>query len=277
MSKKGSKKTTNKSKAKKDKNSNGSKVSKTSTMPTSNLATINIEDLLINSQVRNEIKEDQGFKELKNSIKTQGFLGTIVVAKEGKKYKIVAGHRRLKALQQLKYKAVPCTIVDSDDTSQKIFQLLENTARVNLNDFEIAEFVKRLTSHKKDGKKLTQREIATALGMQEANLSSLLNINKIPKEVREDIQKQDVMPSTGYLIKLASCDDIPYAWKQTKANPKIKELQNSVEEGVKTKEPPYVISKHFKRSELQEILEGLPDEEYFRLFKPSKIKEFKQF
>ena len=80
-----------------------------------------------------------GIDELAASIEAHGLLQSLVVRKDGKKFAVVAGNRRLAALTTLQKERkidadfeVPCQVIGSDATATEI-SLAENTMRENMH------------------------------------------------------------------------------------------------------------------------------------------------
>lgn len=91
-----------------------------------------IENILIENLVADEENgEDVSVTEdIENSIKENGFIGSIVVTSFGMpdgKYRIISGHRRTEAMKKLNEKAIPCQIVDYKSEEEIVM------ARVSMN------------------------------------------------------------------------------------------------------------------------------------------------
>jgi len=82
--------------------------------------------------------DDAAMKELENSIQTSGLICPLTVRPKDQKYEVIAGIRRLKALQRIGQKQVPCYIVDVSDEEAQILAVTENLARESLTVIEQA-------------------------------------------------------------------------------------------------------------------------------------------
>jgi ParB family chromosome partitioning protein len=80
----------------------------------------------------------EGLDELAESIKTHGLLQPIVVRRAGAGYELVAGHRRLAAVQRLGWAKVPANVRDEDSDAAYILTLVENLQREDLTPKEEA-------------------------------------------------------------------------------------------------------------------------------------------
>ena len=94
-------------------------------------------------QPRIEIKSEE-VQELANSIKEMGLLQPILVAKFGKEYYIIAGHRRVEAHKLLGKENIKARIMRKvDDKTLASISLIENLQREDLDIIETAIAIKR--------------------------------------------------------------------------------------------------------------------------------------
>lgn len=91
--------------------------------------------------VREQIKPDD-VNGLTNSIARLGILSPLVVEKDGDKYNIVSGHRRLRAAVLANLKTVPCIIKDVSVSEVKEMVFAENFFRADLSPVEQAAAIK---------------------------------------------------------------------------------------------------------------------------------------
>ena len=101
--------------------------------------------------------------DLENSIEYEGLLYPPILVREGERFVIVAGYRRLLACQKLGKETVPCVVHEKGDLEKdellKI-SIAENTKRKSLKPVEIAEALLRI----KNELQLTEEELATQFG-----------------------------------------------------------------------------------------------------------------
>ena len=94
-----------------------------------------------------ELTQDE-YGNIKSSIQKYGILQTLLVAKEGDKYLLLAGHNRLKIAKELGMKTVPCTVIISDAVEQSknpvIMGLSTDIDRRQLKIIEHAELRKNI-------------------------------------------------------------------------------------------------------------------------------------
>ena len=106
---------------------------------------INIDDIIAhniisdrnNKDSKSPLNIDNSVIELSKSIKAQGLLHPIVVKKEGDKYRIVCGQRRILAFKMLGYSTIKATIKEFNDFQDELLSIIdENNIRKNLNPYE---------------------------------------------------------------------------------------------------------------------------------------------
>jgi ParB family chromosome partitioning protein len=94
-------------------------------------------------------------------------------------YQIIAGERRWRAAQKISLHEVPVLVRDLSDTDAMAAGLVENLQREDLNPVEEAEGYQRLITEFR----LTQDQLAEAIGKSRAHIGHLLRIKKLPDKV----------------------------------------------------------------------------------------------
>lgn len=82
--------------------------------------------------------DDPQIAELAASIETHGLISPLAVTAEGDDYRLLAGNRRLKALQRLGEDSAPCRVIEADDDLADQITIAENLIRRNLSAVEEA-------------------------------------------------------------------------------------------------------------------------------------------
>ena len=106
-----------------------------------------------------------------DSISQVGLLEPVIVCPRGNRYELVAGERRLRAVQSLGWKEIPATIRELTDRQAAEIRLLENLDRKSLNPVEEATAFRMLQDlgHSLDSlaklARLSQRNITNRLGL----------------------------------------------------------------------------------------------------------------
>lgn len=118
--------------------------------------------------------------ELSESIREYGVLQPISVRRNGERYELVAGERRLRASQLAGLSEIPAIIVDITDSESAVLALIENLQREDLNYIEEAEGYYNLI--KDHG--FTQDELAGRIGKKQSTIANKLRILKLSDKVK---------------------------------------------------------------------------------------------
>lgn len=107
------------------------------TLQTISLKLEDIETNPFNKEL-DSVTEDESIRILAMSIKTVGLMQPLIVYKNRNKYTLVAGHKRLKAIQMLKWPEVPCMVIakPKDDDKEQILMAYTNQYRSTPQELE---------------------------------------------------------------------------------------------------------------------------------------------
>lgn len=142
-----------------------------------------------------------GIDELAASIKAHGLQQNLVVRKDGKQYAVVAGGRRLKALQRLAKSGdisatyeVSCRVTEAEDASE--ISLAENVMREDMHPADQFEAFRDLAD-----KGMPNLDIGIRFGKGEAHVLRLLKLARVsPKLLKAyraaDLTLEDLMAFT---------------------------------------------------------------------------------
>ena len=132
--------------------------------------------------------DEEGLKELSESIRQHGIIQPLVLRRLGDKYEIVAGERRYKASQMAGLKTVPAVISDIDDNASAEIALVENIQRRNLSSIEEAKSYKKLL----DRGYMTQEQLADKLGVSQSSISNKMRLLNLAPEVQDALLNQKI-------------------------------------------------------------------------------------
>ena len=170
-------------------------------------------------QTRTEVDE-QGIRELAESIKVQGVMQPIVLRQmPGGKLQLVAGQRRWLASQRAGKATVPAIVRQLSDEQAIELTIVENLQREDLNPLDQAAAFERLSS--KCG--LTQEQIAARTGKERATVANYMRLLRLPAEVQAELRRGTL--SMGHARALMALD---HAEDQILAARKIEERALSV-------------------------------------------------
>ena len=129
--------------------------------------------------------DEHGIVELEKSIREVGLLCPLLVKKMGDSYCIVAGHRRLLALQRGGFKEADCIVLTDADVRLSYITLHENLMRENVNVVDEAQFLKLVI----DGDKITQKQLAKKICKSEAYVSERISLLATTEDVVAAVRK----------------------------------------------------------------------------------------
>ena len=125
--------------------------------------------------------DDEGMRELVESVREHGVLQPVVLRKKGERLELVAGERRWRAAKEAGLGTVPAVVRDVTDREAMEIALVENLQREDLNPLEEAEAFERL------GREfgLTQEEIARRVGKSRPHIANVMRLLHLEKVVQE--------------------------------------------------------------------------------------------
>jgi len=126
--------------------------------------------------------------ELEASIRANGLLQPVTVRQSEGGFELIAGERRLRAVQQLGWREVPAIVRDSaevDDKALLTLALVENLQRTDLNPIEEAEGYQQLVVQFS----LTQQEVAEVVGKDRSTVANTLRLLALPSVVRRMVRE----------------------------------------------------------------------------------------
>jgi len=145
--------------------------------------------------------DEAALEELAASLKHQGVLQPILVRKDGRGYRIIAGERRWRAAQKAGLTELPVIIREATDAEAYELALVENIQRADLNPLEEAEAYRRLVEERK----LTQEQVADRVGKDRSSVANSLRLLHLPNEVKQLVVEGDLdMGHARAILGLAS-------------------------------------------------------------------------
>jgi len=145
-------------------------------------------------------------KELMASIKAKGILEPILVRPKGNRYEIIAGERRCIAAKRIGLADIPCIEMDVKDNEAMELALIENLQRKDLDVFEEADGLKSLI----EVYEYSHNDISEKLCKARSTITEIVNISKIPKNIRDLCKEHDIHSRTTLIeiSKLKSEEDM---------------------------------------------------------------------
>ena len=153
------------------------------------LRTVGLDLLDANKRQPRHRFDDAGLEELSKSIRRTGILQPVLVTKEGGRFRIVAGERRVRAARLAGLSEVPVIVREGvTDRDHLLLALVENVQRRDLTALEEAEAYR----HLKDDFGLTQEDVAERVGKDRATVANALRLLKLAVPVREALENGEI-------------------------------------------------------------------------------------
>lgn len=150
---------------------------------------------------RTEIDETSDM-ELAKSIKDNGVLQPIGVRKSDHMefdYKVIYGHRRLRASKIAKLKTIPCIVYDVTDEEATDIQAFENLHRKDLSPLDEAKLFKQLLSDQ------SIEWLASKIHKSKKYINDRLSLNNLVGSVQEYLANGEL--PLGHAIMIAKLDE----------------------------------------------------------------------
>lgn len=125
--------------------------------------------------------DEASIDDLARSVREHGIVQPLVVTRDGKRFRLIAGERRLRAAQKAGLLTVPVVVKEMLHDGEALqIALIENIQREDLNPIEEAGAYRQL--HQEFG--LTQEEISRRVGKERSTVANFLRLLKLPESVR---------------------------------------------------------------------------------------------
>ena len=196
--------------------------------------------------------DEAALEELASSIKSQGLMQPIVIRPIGpQKYEIIAGERRWRAAQIAGLDSIPAVIRMVSDEAAIAMSLIENIQREDLNPIEEALALKRL----QDEFKLTQQEVADAVGRSRTAVTNLMRLVGLHIDVQKMLQTGLLeMGHARTLLTLPEIKQVDFARNIAKKGLSVRQTEELVR---KAKSPKEVVSERSIDPNIKNLEESL--------------------
>lgn len=162
---------------------------------------VSIDKIIVNTYQPRKIFKEKDIAELCESIKENGIIQPIIVTQHENEFQIISGERRWRAARKAGLEQVPVIVKRVTDRDKLVLAIIENVQRSDLNCVEEALAYYQLM----DDFQLTQEEVAKKVGKERSSIANFLRILKLPREVVELLQKEEL--SFGHGKVLAAVKD----------------------------------------------------------------------
>jgi ParB family transcriptional regulator, chromosome partitioning protein len=156
--------------------------------------------------------DEKSLQELSASIKLHDLIQPVTVSRIGtKKYRLIAGERRLRASKMAGLKDIPAFIRQADDRELLELALTENLQRENLNAIETALSFKRLMEECE----LNQEQVADRIGKERSTVTNYIRLLKLPPDIQVAVRNGNIsMGHARAIINIEKPDQQLYIFKE---------------------------------------------------------------
>jgi len=132
--------------------------------------------------------DDEKLHDLETSIRKVGLLQPIGLRRDGERYRIIWGHRRFLAFQNLGKLTIPARVINLPELATEAMKLMENIHRDDLNHVELALTLARI----KDQFGVTNQELASLSGYSQQFVGQLLTMLAWPEPLLEALARGQI-------------------------------------------------------------------------------------
>ncbi|HUC93600.1 MAG TPA: nucleoid occlusion protein [Paenibacillus sp.] len=134
------------------------------------------------------IFDDDRIDELCQTIRTHGVIQPIVVRIRNRRYEIIAGERRYRAVKKLGLETIPAIVREFNDSQAASIALIENLQREGLTAIEEAvAYQKLIELHS-----LTQESLAQRLGKSQSTIANKLRLLHLSEPVKQALMERKI-------------------------------------------------------------------------------------
>jgi ParB family chromosome partitioning protein len=138
-----------------------------------------------NPQQPRQAFDDQEIEALADSIREHGLLQPVVVRRNGERYQIIAGERRLRAAIKAGFDHVLAQVKEAGEREMAELALVENLQRKDLNPLEKATAFQSYL-HRYG---CTQEELASRLKLDRSTIANLIRLLELPATVQDAVRQ----------------------------------------------------------------------------------------
>ena len=145
---------------------------------------VRVQDIEVNPfQPRREFGQAE-ISSLAESLKEHDLLQPVLVRRNGSKWQLISGERRLRAAIEAGWVKIPARVKDADDRLVAELAIVENLQRKDLNPIEKAlSFQRYLREHGS-----TQEELGNRLKIDRSTIANLMRLLELPQPVQDALR-----------------------------------------------------------------------------------------
>jgi ParB family chromosome partitioning protein len=121
------------------------------------------------------------------------------MTRNGSRFTLIAGERRLRASKQVGLQTVPALVRDSQELEQLELAIVENVQREDLNPVEEGLAYQQLSEEFG----MTQEQIAHKVGKSRASVANAIRLLSLPPEMLSALREGKISSSHGKILLAA--------------------------------------------------------------------------
>lgn len=197
---------------------------------------------------------DEDLADLAASIKQHGVVQPLVVTRQGDRFQLIAGERRLRASKLAGKKTVPVILRSFDEQQQLEVAVIENIQRAELSPLELAVAYQKLI----DQFNLTTEAIAKRVGKAAPTVRNILRLLKLPYEAKKALQEGKILEGQARSILTVEDpkDQLKMLGMITNSDMTVRQTEEIARNWKQDKE---LVSKRVekKNSDYQSVIDGI--------------------
>lgn len=158
--------------------------------PQDGLAQIHVYEIENNPFQPRRDFDEAAIDELCQSLKQHGMIQPLLVRRQGERYQLIAGERRLRAAIKAGWQQVPVQIREADDRQMSEVAIVENLQRKDLNALEKARSFQQYLERYK----CTQEELAGRLNIDRSTIANLIRLLELPEPIQQSLRSGALTP-----------------------------------------------------------------------------------
>ena len=166
---------------------------------------------------------------LAESIRLHGLLSPLLVRSlGGGRYQLIAGERRLRALEALGRTQAEVIPLPAGEWDCAVIALVENLQREDLHYLDVAAACRRIL----DERPITQERLAASLGSSASALANRLRLLKLPPRVQEELRRQGLSERHARALLRLEAEEEQLALAQAAGRDRlsVKQLEACIEQ-----------------------------------------------
>ena len=170
-----------------------------------NVQQIPIDKISRNINQPRKVFFDDELKSIADSIRELGQFTPILVRQIDSGYELIAGERRWRAMQSLKYDSIKAIVIEASDKDSALIAIVENIQREQLNAVEESEaFIKLQKNYS-----MTHEDISKYTGKSRSHVTNLIRLNDLSDFVKTKLLEGKIdMGHARAVITLKSVSQI---------------------------------------------------------------------